>query len=248
VSSCRLIEDSFASSPPLSPSGGEGRSEEEFFNRTGDFSFKMKAKNLPVILASASPRRQELLRSAGVPVEVIPSRVEENVIRGEACGDHVRRLARAKAMEVAELHRGRWILAADTVVVIENEILGKPRDSREAERMLQRLSGKEHLVATGFCLLNRSIPNQREREVTTRVKFKVLSPGEIQWYIQTGEPFDKAGGYAIQARAAFMVQEIHGSYTNVVGLPLCEVLEALEEVGAYHPQILHRRERRGRRE
>ncbi len=195
----------------------------------------MKAKHVPVILASASPRRQELLRSAGVPLEIIPSRVEENAFRGEAYGTHVRRLARAKAMEVAELHRGRWILAADTVVVIENEMLGKPRDSREAERMLQRLSGKEHLVATGFCLLNRSIPNQQERAVTTRVKFKVLSPEEIQWYIQTGEPFDKAGGYAIQERAAFMVREIHGSYTNVVGLPLCEVLEALAEVGAYHP-------------
>jgi septum formation protein len=195
----------------------------------------MKVKNLPLILASASPRRQELLRSAGVPLEVIPSRIEENGIRGEGYTEHVRRLARAKAMEVAELHPGRWILAADTVVVIENEILGKPRDPGEAERMLRRLSGKEHLVATGFCLLNRSIARRREREVATRVKFKVLAPEEIHWYIRTGEPFDKAGGYAIQERAAFMVQEIHGSYTNVVGLPLCEVLEALEEVGAYQP-------------
>ena len=168
-------------------------------------------------------------------MEVIPSRVEEKALRGETYGEHVCRLARAKAAEVAELHRGRWILAADTVVVIENEMLGKPHEPQEAQRMLQRLSGKEHLVATGFCLLNRSIPNLREREVTTRVKFKVLSPEEIHWYIQTGEPFDKAGGYAIQGRAAFMVQEIHGSYTNVVGLPLCEVLEALEETGAYHP-------------
>jgi septum formation protein len=195
----------------------------------------MKVENLAVILASASPRRQELLRSAGVPVEVMPSRIEENVVRGETYTEHVRRLARAKAEEVAELHCDRWILAADTVVVIENEMLGKPRNPREAERMLQRLSGKEHLVATGFCILNRLVPNQREKAIITRVKFKALCPEEIHWYIGTGEPFDKAGGYAIQGRAAFMVEEIHGSYTNVVGLPLCEVLEALEEVGAYHP-------------
>ena len=166
---------------------------------------------------------------------MMPSRIEENAVRGETYAEHVRRLARAKAAEVAELHRGRWILAADTVVAIENEMLGKPANPPEAERMLQRLSGKEHLVATGFCLLNRSVPDQREREIITRVKFKTLSPEEIHWYIQTAEPFDKAGGYAIQGKAAFMVREIHGSYTNVVGLPLCEVLEALEEVGAYHP-------------
>jgi septum formation protein len=195
----------------------------------------MKVENLPVILASASPRRQALLRSAGVQVEVIPSRIAEQAVPGESHGEQVRRLARAKAMEVAELHSERWILAADTVVVIEGEILGKPREPREAQRMLERLSGKEHLVTTGFCLLNPSIPDRREREITTRVQFKVLSPGEIRWYINTGEPYDKAGGYAIQERGAFMVREIHGSYTNVVGLPLCEVLEALEEVGAYHP-------------
>jgi septum formation protein len=195
----------------------------------------MKVENLPIILASASPRRQALLQSAGVQVDVIPSRIAEQGVPGESHEEQVRRLARAKAMEVAELHGERWILAADTVVVIEGEILGKPREPREAQRMLERLSGKEHLVTTGFCLLNRSIPDRQEREITTRVQFKVLSPGEIRWYINTGEPYDKAGGYAIQERGAFMVREIHGSYTNVVGLPLCEVLEALEEVGAYHP-------------
>ncbi|MCX5907986.1 MAG: Maf family protein [Deltaproteobacteria bacterium] len=182
----------------------------------------------PLILASASPRRQELLRSAGIHFEVIPSQAEEAFLAGEIAEEHVLRLAPAKAREVAERERGRWVLAADTVVEVQGKILGKPRDPAEAEMMLTRLSGREHRVITGFCLRQFGATAGRESRVTTRVTFKDLSPEEICWYIKTGEPFDKAGAYAIQGNAAFMVREINGSYTNVVGLPLCEVVEALQ--------------------
>ncbi len=113
--------------------------------------------------------------------------------------------------------------------------MGKPQDAAEAETMLRLLSGKEHRVTTGYCLLRSSPFQKKEGVVTSHVRFKALAPGEILWYVQTGEPFDKAGGYAIQGRAAFMVREVKGSYTNVVGLPLCEVVEALQAVDAIGP-------------
>jgi septum formation protein len=188
--------------------------------------------HLLLILASASPRRQELLASAGIAFEIIPSEADEGTGEGEDPEDYVRRLARCKAADVAEKHRQRWVLAADTIVVIDGSILGKPKDPPEAREMLERLSGREHRVITGYCILQASSGKRREGRAVTRVRFKKLSPGEIQWYLDTGEPFDKAGAYAIQGKAAFMVEEITGSYTNVVGLPLCEVIEGLEELGA----------------
>jgi len=184
-----------------------------------------------IILASASPRRQELLALLGIRFEMIPSRADENFFAGESPEEHVLRLARAKAEDVAAQNPGRWVLAADTVVEIEGKILGKPKDRLEAEEMLRLLSQREHRVLTGYCILNASSPPRKEGRVTTWVKFKILSAEEIQWYVDTGEPFDKAGGYAVQGRAAFMVQEVRGSYTNVVGLPLCEVVEDLRELG-----------------
>jgi septum formation protein len=190
------------------------------------------AGKLPLILASASPRRQELLRLVGIPLEIIPSQADERFLQGESAEEHVHRVARAKATIVAGQHLGRWVLAADTVVKIDGKMLGKPKDRREAEEMLRSLSQREHEVLTGYCVLRLPSAEKREGRVTSRVKFKVLTPEEIRWYINTGEPFDKAGGYAIQGQAAFMVQEVHGSYTNVVGLPLCEVVEALRELGA----------------
>ena len=189
-------------------------------------------EKLPLILASSSPRRQEILRSAGVKFEVIPSEVDENFSPGEPFEEQVVRLARMKALKAAEKHKDRWVLAADTIVVIDGKILGKPRDRREAEEMLQLLSDREHRVITGYCLMQASSRRSREGKVITRVRFKALSSEEIRWYLNTGEPFDKAGGYAIQGKAAFMVKEINGSYTNVVGLPLTEVVEALKELGA----------------
>lgn len=191
-----------------------------------------RENKFPLILASASPRRKELLGLAGIPLEVIPSQTDEAFLPGESPEEHVRRVARAKAMDVGRQHPGRWVLGADTVVAIDGKILGKPGGPPEAEEMLRELSQREHRVLTGFCILRGPAREVHERTIISRVKFKPLSDEEIRSYISTGEPFDKAGGYAIQGKAAFMVEEVHGSYTNVVGLPLCEVVEALRELGA----------------
>ena len=172
------------------------------------------------------------MKSAGVPLEVIPSNADEKFSAGETPERHVLRLAREKAGGVAKNYPDRWILAADTVVIIDNQILGKPRDAKEAEKMLCLLSGREHRVTTGYCLLHLTGGARKEGQVTSKVRFKPLSPEEIQWYISSREPFDKAGAYAIQGKGAFMIKSISGSYTNVVGLPLCEVIEALKKVGA----------------
>jgi septum formation protein len=185
-----------------------------------------------LILASASPRRQEILSSAGIEFEIFPTEVDESVAGRESPEKHVLRLARMKAVEGTKRKEEQWVLAADTIVVIDGKILGKPRDLRDAAKMLRLLSGRDHRVITGYCILRGSSRKSREGAVVTRVRFKALSPEEIRWYLDTGEPFDKAGAYAIQGKAAFMIKEIHGSYTNVVGLPLTEVVEALIELGA----------------
>ena len=185
-----------------------------------------------IILASASPRRVELLASAGVEFEVHPGDIPEEVLPGETPEDHVVRLAREKALNVAEKTAGRFFIGADTVVVCGGEIMGKPKDSADAERMLRKLSGVPHEVITGFAVYDRERSDAVSAAVTTRVFFKQLRDEEIHAYIATGCPFDKAGAYAIQGGAAHMVQRIDGSYTNVVGLPLCEVIEALRTVGA----------------
>lgn len=187
--------------------------------------------NLALILASSSPRRQELLSQLGISIRIVPSEIEEVLRKGELPEEYARRLAITKAQQVAEKFPDFWVLAADTIVVIKGEILGKPKDGPEAESMLKKLSGQEHQVITGYCLLHLKVRKKRERVVRSLVKFKKLSAEEIRWYINTGEPFDKAGGYAVQGKAAFMVKEINGSYTNVVGLPLCEVIEDLQELG-----------------
>ena len=191
-----------------------------------------KEGNNFIILASASPRRQELLALLGIQFKMIPSQADESFFAGESPEEHVMRLARAKAEDVAAQNPSRWVLAADTVVEIDGKILGKPKDRSEAEEMLRLLSQREHRVLTGYCILNASSPQRKEGKVITWVKFKPLSAEEIHWYVGTGEPFDKAGGYAVQGKAAFMVQEVRGSYTNVVGLPLCEVIEDLRALGA----------------
>jgi septum formation protein len=142
------------------------------------------------------------------------------------------RLAEAKALDVGGRYPDRWVIAADTIVYINSSILGKPKNRDEALEMLRRLSGQEHWVLTGFSvhLLAKRIGDNGT--VRTAVKVKTLSPVEMEWYIQTGEPFDKAGGYAIQGIGSFMIEWIHGSYTNVVGLPLCELIQMLERLGA----------------
>jgi len=185
-----------------------------------------------MILASKSPRRYELLKQMGLDFDVIPSGVKEDFVQGETPEDHVIRLAEAKALEVGSRYPDCWVIAADTIVYINGSILGKPKSREEALEMLRRLSGQEHWVLTGFSVRHLAKGIRGQEAVQTAVKVKTLNPVEIEWYIQTGEPFDKAGGYAIQGVGSFMIESIRGSYTNVVGLPLCELIQMLKRLGA----------------
>ena len=185
-----------------------------------------------IILASASPRRSELLESAGIAFEVVPGEIDETPLPGELPADHVQRLSREKVVDVAERTEGRYFIGADTIVVCDGEIMGKPKDGADAFRMLRKLSGGPHEVITGFTVYDKIRDGFLTAAVVTKVYFKSLSDEEIDTYIATGCPFDKAGAYAIQGGAAYMVRKIDGSYSNVVGLPLCEVVEALQRMGA----------------
>jgi septum formation protein len=185
-----------------------------------------------VILASASPRRRELLASAGVTFVVDPSEVDERPLDTEDAQGYVRRVAIAKARGAAARRRpgeGRPVLAADTTVVVDGEILGKPQDRAEAERFLARLSGRVHQVITAFWIIAADGREVGEM-VVTAVRFKPLRPEELAAYLDTEEWRDKAGAYAVQGHAAHLVAAVEGSYTNVVGLPLCEVVEALRRL------------------
>ena len=173
------------------------------------------------------------MRQIGLEFDVVPSEVKEDFIDGESPRDHVLRLAEVKARKVGEIYPNRWVIGADTVVSIDGRILGKPQTDREAYQMLVTLTGRDHLVVTGVFVCHGAKGKGETIAVETSVRIKTLNPEEINWYIRTGEPFDKAGGYAIQGRGAFMVQRIDGSYTNVVGLPLCELLEILNRMGPH---------------
>lgn len=182
----------------------------------------------PLILASASPRRSELLRALGLTFDVRPARwPEPEFISGSCPEAYALRTATAKAREVAESHPGAVILAADTIVVVDDDVLGKPEDRAEALAMLSRLAGREHQVITGCCLIARTgAAHARHEEcfaVRTRVWMADFGKEALAAYVATGEPLDKAGAYGIQEQAAFLVERIEGSYTNVVGLPLCEI-------------------------
>ena len=186
------------------------------------------AKPAPnIILASQSPRRRYLLERAGLTFSVIPSEFDENSVPLSDPSDYVRTLAKAKAEDVGAQHPDSWVIGADTIVVVDGRMLGKPASRKEAGEMLRRLSGRTHQVLTGWCVRRLSIGMSHSETACTDVLFKELSADEIRWYIQTGEPFDKAGGYAIQGIGTFLVKRINGSYTNVVGLPVCEVIEFL---------------------
>ena len=184
-----------------------------------------------LILASQSPRRKYLLEQAGLTFRVMPSRIDESKRPLSAPGDYVQSLAISKAEAVARLNPDSWVLGADTIVAVDARMLGKPKSAQEARIMLRRLSGKTHQVFTGFCLCRWRIARQIADTVRTEVTFKSLTDQEIDWYINTGEPFDKAGAYAIQGLGTFLVRRINGSYTNVVGLPVCEVVEILIREG-----------------
>jgi septum formation protein len=185
-----------------------------------------------LILASASPRRAQILRDAGLAFSIISSAVDETPIPGEAPGELVLRLANAKAELVAARSVGPAIVvAADTVVVLEGQILGKPRSTDDARHMLERLSGRTHSVVTGVSLIRLPDVEQRAFVETTLVHFDRLSANEITRYLATEEPHDKAGAYAIQGRAGRYIPRIEGCYYNVVGLPLARLLSELHELG-----------------
>lgn len=185
-----------------------------------------------IVLASQSPRRRQLLENAGLQIEVVPSEFDETGVPLCAPRDYVARLASAKADEVAAKHPSAWVIAADTIVLVGDRILNKPTSPEDARRMLTHLSGSTHEVLTGVHICCPTRDFVHAQVVSTQVTFKALSPVEIDWYIGSGEPFDKAGAYAIQGMGTFLVSGIHGSYTNVVGLPVCEVLEQLIAAGA----------------
>ena len=187
---------------------------------------------MKLILASASPRRAEILREAAIPFTVLSSAVDETPFPGESPQDHVQRLARAKAELAAARAVGPAIvIAADTVVTLEGRILGKPRSSDDARHMLEMLSGRTHSVVTGVALIRLPDAEQRTFVETTLVHFDKLSEEELNRYLATGEPYDKAGAYAIQGRAGRFIPRIEGCYFNVVGLPLARLQHSLNELG-----------------
>lgn len=191
---------------------------------------------MKLILASASPRRAEILRNAGFEFEILAADVDESLCPGESAADYVRRLAEEKAWATARKlaatpdSNSGIVVAADTVVVVENEILGKPISPDDARAMLRRLSGRTHEVLTGLAVL--SLPG-RDVEIaveSTRVTFARMTEGEIEEYIASGEPFDKAGAYAIQARGGKFITRIEGCYFNVMGLPLARLHSILRKL------------------
>jgi septum formation protein len=184
-----------------------------------------------LILASASPRRADLLREAGIDVEIQPADVDEDVIPHELPEAYVRRVAEAKGRAISSRAPGRFVLAADTAVVVDREILGKPSRPEDAARMLRLLSGRAHRVISGVCLLRDCLPAVETVVEVSMVEFAALSPAEIEWYVASGESMDKAGGYGIQGLASRFVTRIEGSYSNVVGVPVAVVYRMCTEAG-----------------
>jgi len=176
-------------------------------------------------LASQSPRRREMLERLGLELAIRPADTDESIRPGEAPEEYVRRVARQKARAVED----DIALAADTAVVLTGEILGKPRDREDARRMLRMLSGRSHEVLSGVCV--RAAGGEEAVEVRSEVSFAHLTERQIAWYVETGEPMDKAGAYAVQGLAAAFVSEVRGSVSNVIGLPLLETLSLLRRSG-----------------
>ncbi|MGM0578203.1 MAG: Maf family protein [Myxococcota bacterium] len=212
---------------------------------------------MQIILASQSPRRKELLERLGFTVKVMPANIDEVRQDGEPVESFVKRMARDKCLAVVERMQTtlyptdaegqpipagpdsrrhietRWVIGADTIVVLGDDIMGKPKDTAEASEMLSRLSGRKHRVITGFCIHDLRKDKEGVQAVSTEAQFKKLTPTEVEKYVSVGESMDKAGAYAIQGVGAYLVDNIVGSYTNVVGLPLCQVIEMMEEMGAH---------------
>lgn len=188
--------------------------------------------NYRIVLASSSPRRRELLSTLGLGFDVIHPSSDETVLKNETPGDFALRVSAEKASSVSvSLGEEVAVIGADTIVVVDGEILGKPRDPEDASSMLRKLSGKEHHVYTAFSIVRPKNEILHSEIVDTRVRVKTLAASEIEGYIKTGEPMDKAGAYGIQGIGSFMVSGIEGSYSNVVGLPVEELLAALKKLG-----------------
>lgn len=191
--------------------------------------------SIEIVLASSSPRRKDILESVGLEFSVISPEVDETPLSGEPPEDYAQRLSAEKALWVSGgCAEDTIVIGADTVVVLDNDILGKPSDENDARAMLQKISGREHRVITAFSVVRAHSELLHSEIVETLVTVKNLAAPEIEGYIMTGEPMDKAGAYGIQGVGAFMVKEITGSYTNVVGLPLPELLEVLKSQGLFN--------------
>jgi len=186
----------------------------------------------PIVLASASPRRSELMALAGISCSIVPADICEDALPDEQPAEHVMRLSREKAQAVAERAEGRFFIGADTIVVLDGKIMGKPVDEVQAFEMLAALSGHIHQVITGITVFDREADACLTGSVCTEVLFKTLTEQEIRDYIATGCPMDKAGAYAIQGGAVHFIRSINGSYTNVIGLPMTELYELLQSAQA----------------
>lgn len=189
---------------------------------------------MPIVLASASPRRQELLKSAGISFVVRPANIEEVQHDGEGAAYFAERMARDKARAIHASNPESVALGADTIVVARDQVLGKPTDPADAVRMLRLLSNRQHFVITGVCLIGTDSQGKDFEDIRsekTAVHFATLTDAEIRDYVATGEPMDKAGAYAIQGRAARWISKVEGDYNNVVGLPVDLVLRMLREHG-----------------
>jgi septum formation protein len=206
----------------------------------GRDTIKTKASRIsvtqkPLILASGSPRRRQYFDDLGLVYTICSSNVSETLLAKEDPKDFAIRMAREKAMAVMTLYPGSWVVAADTVVTIDGAVLGKPVDENDAVAMLMRLSGREHSVWTGFCVGCVEEGTRIVDSVLTMVTFADFSEEIARAYVATGEPLDKAGAYGIQGRGAFLVAALSGSYSNVVGLPLHEVIRCLSRLGVLGP-------------
>jgi septum formation protein len=184
-----------------------------------------------IVLASESTRRVDILRTLGISFSIIPPDIDETKHNDETPQEFVNRIAFEKASKVGRHFPDKWVIAADTIVVLKEKVLGKPNNERDAFNMLKTLRGKWHKVITGYCVLN-LLKNIVYRDIVeTKVFVRHMTDDEINRYIKTSEPMGKAGSYAVQGKGGYMVKEIKGSYTNVVGLPICEVAEALLSLG-----------------
>jgi septum formation protein len=190
-----------------------------------------------LILASSSPRRQQFLHELGIDFSVEVKEIDESCEAGETPERVVKRLAEAKAAEMARQFPNAYVLAADTVVAIDDEILGKPKNSADAERMLKRLSGRWHEVWSGFSIQKPADSLCVQQAVRTKVLFRELTEDLCRAYVLTGEPLDKAGGYGLQGRGGFLVEKIKGSYSNVIGLPVAQVIDIMLQYGIIVPRL-----------